>query len=184
MKFDICPVWLGYLLANPLRKLVQDPAKILNPYIASGMTALDIGPGMGFFSLPMAEMVGAQGKIICVDLQEGMLKRLQARAQNAGLASRIETRICQEHSLGLNDLNGAIDFTLAFAVVHEIPDADRVFAEIAVALKPAGKLLVSEPSFHVSAQNFEKTIALAKQAGLRVIATPRIRGGQSVTLEK
>ena len=57
-------------------------------------------------------------------------------------------------------------------------------AEIAAALKPAGRLLVSEPSFHVSAQDFEKTIALAKQAGLRVIATPRIRGGQSVMLEK
>lgn len=184
MKHDLCPVWIGHLLASSLRKLFQNPVTILNPYVKPGMMVLEIGPGMGFFSLPMAEMVGAQGKIICVDLQEGMLKRLQTRAQNAGLGSRIETRLCQEHSLNAHDLRGAIDFALAFAVVHEIPDADRVFAEIAAALKPAGRLLVSEPSFHVSAQDFEKTIALAKQAGLRVIATPRIRGGQSVTLEK
>ena len=184
MKHDLCPVWIGHLLASSLRKLFQNPVTILNPYVKPGMMVLEIGPGMGFFSLPMAEMVGAQGKIICVDLQEGMLKRLQTRAQNAGLGSRIETRLCQEHSLNAHDLRGAIDFALAFAVVHEISDADRVFAEIAAALKPAGRLLVSEPSFHVSAQDFEETIALAKQAGLRVIATPRIRGGQSVTLEK
>ena len=184
MKYDICPVWIGYLLANPLRKLVQDPVKILSPYIKPGMTALDIGPGMGFFSLPMADMVGAQGKVICVDLQEGMLQRLARRAQKFGVASRIETRVCRGDSLCLNDVNGKIDFALAFAMVHEVPDAARLLKELAAALKPGGRLLISEPSGHVKAQHFEQTVALAKQHGLSVIETPTIRGGRSVLLGK
>ncbi len=184
MKLDVCPVWLGYLLANPLRKLVQHPTKILSPYVEPGMTTLDIGPGMGFFSLPMAEMVGAQGNVICVDLQEGMLRRLQARAQKAGVASRIETRVCREDSLCLNDLNGKIDFILAFAMVHEVPDAARLLKELAETLKPGGRLLISEPSGHVSAQHFEQTVALAKQNGLALVETPVIRGGRSALLAK
>lgn len=184
MKFDICPIWVGYLLANPLRKLVQDPVKILSPYVKPGMTALDIGPGMGFFSLPMAEMVGAQGKLVCVDLQEGMLQRLARRAQKAGVASRIETRVCREDSLCLTDLNGKIDFALAFAMVHEVPDAARLLAELAAALKPGGRLLISEPSGHVSAEHFEQTVTLAKQNGLSPVETPTIRGGRSVLLGK
>ncbi len=184
MKYDICPVWIGYLLANPLRKLVQDPVKILSPYIKPGMTALDIGPGMGFFSLPMADMVGAAGKVICVDLQEGMLQRLARRAQKFGVASRIETRVCRGDSLCLNDVNGKIDFALAFAMVHEVPDAARLLKELAAALKPGGRLLISEPSGHVKAQHFEQTVALAKQHGLSVIETPTIRGGRSVLLGK
>ena len=184
MKFDICPVWIGYLLANPLRKLIQDPAKILSPYLKPGMMALDIGPGMGFFSLPMADMVGAQGKVICVDLQEGMLRHLEKRAQKAGVASRIETRACRENSLCLSDVNGKIDFALAFAMVHEVPDAARLLNELAAALKSGGRLLISEPSGHVSAQHFEQTIALAKQHGLSVVETSTIRGGRSVLLAK
>ena len=184
MKHDICPVWIGYLLANPLRKLLQDPTKILSPYIKPGMTALDIGPGMGFFSIPMAEMVGASGKVICVDLQEGMLQRLTKRAQKAGVASRIETRVCRKDSLCLNDLNGKIDFALAFAMVHEVPDAARLLKELAAALKPGGRLLISEPSGHVSAQHFEQTVTLAAQHGLSVAETPTIRGGRSVLLAK
>jgi len=39
----VCPVWVGYLLASPLRKLLQNPDKILAPYVKPGMTVLDVG---------------------------------------------------------------------------------------------------------------------------------------------
>ena len=68
MAEHVCPWWLGYFLASPLRKLMQNPDTILSGHISEGMTALDVGSAMGFFSIPMARLVGASGKVICVDL--------------------------------------------------------------------------------------------------------------------
>ena len=80
MAKHVCPRWLGYFLLCPLRRLGQKPEKILAPFVSEGMTALDIGPGMGYFSLPMAQMVGPGGKVLCVDVQEKMLRSLGSRA--------------------------------------------------------------------------------------------------------
>jgi hypothetical protein len=51
MAHRACPWCIGYLLASPLRRSVgQDPVKILFPYVGEGMTLLEPGPGMGFFT--------------------------------------------------------------------------------------------------------------------------------------
>jgi len=184
MAVDLCPVWAGYLLVNPLRGLFQNPTRILAPHVRAGMTTLDIGPGMGFFSLPMAEKVGANGRVVCVDLQPGMLRALEKRAAKAGLADRIETRVCSTDSLKIDDLAGRVDFILAFAVVHEIPDHPRLFRELAAALTPEGRILLSEPSGHVSPAAFAETLAAAEKAGLTPIERPTIKGGTSVLLAR
>ena len=184
MANHVCPVWLGYFLASPLRKLLQNPDKILSPYVKPGMTALDIGSAMGFFTLPMARMVGPQGKIIAIDLQERMLQALQRRATKAGLTDRIETHQCPADSLGLKGLDGSIDFALAMAVVHEVPDPDRLFAELAIVLKPEGKVLLGEPKGHISARTFQQTIATAEKHGLASIESPRVGRSHAVVLRK
>ena len=89
MAKHVCPWWVGYLLVSPIRRWFQDPEKILSPYVSEGMTVLDIGPGMGFFTIPAARMVGDSGRVIAVDLQEKMLKSLVKRAEKAGVAGRI-----------------------------------------------------------------------------------------------
>ena len=73
MKEHICPWWIGYILASPLRRLLQNPRKILDPHVKPGMIMLDVGCGMGYFSLAMAETVGPEGKVVCVDLQPKMI---------------------------------------------------------------------------------------------------------------
>ena len=150
MAEKVCPVWVGYLLASPVRKLYQNPKKILGSYVKEGMKVLDIGSAMGFFSLPLAEMVGCNGRVICVDIQEKMIRSLEKRAQKAGLSDRIETRLCENNSLGLDDFKEEIDFALASAVVHEVSDASGFFSEIHKTIKPAGIFLVVEPKGHVS----------------------------------
>lgn len=180
----ICPVWVGYLLASPVRRLLQNPEKILRPYVREGMKVLDIGCGMGFFSLPLAQIVGSNGKVICVDVQEKMIKCLEKRAQKAGFSNRIETRVCSQKSLGLDDLAGEIDFALAFAVVHEVPDASTFFSEICEAIKQVGKLLVAEPKGHVSKKDFETCVSVAERNGFKVIDTPRIGRSRAVLFGK
>ncbi len=180
----VCPWWLGYLLASPIRKLAQDPDKILRPYFTDGMTAVDIGCGMGFFSIPMAKLAGKTGRVIGVDLQERMLKSLRKRARKAGVLERIEVRQAGTNSLNLQDRTGAADFVLAFAVVHEIPDPDRLFSEINAALKSGGKLLVSEPKGHVTEPMFAATKSTAQAHGFEIAATPKIWRSHSTLFKK
>lgn len=178
----VCPVLLGHVLVNPLRKLIQDPDKILRPYLTDGMIAIDVGSGMGYFSLPMAALVGAKGKVICVDLQEKMLSSLRKRAQKAGMLERIETRRAESNSLNLGDKGGAADFVLAFAVVHEIPDQERLLQEIHNVLKKNGYLLLSEPNGHVNKERFARTKSIAQASGFEIAAAPEIWGEHSLLL--
>jgi len=175
---------VGYLLASPIRKLFQDPEKVLGPHVEAGMKVLDIGCAMGFFSLPLARMVGPHGKVICVDVQGKMIESLKKRSGKAGLSDRIETRICDHDSLGLDDFEGEIDFAFASAVVHEVPNGPGFFSEICEAIKPAGKFLVIEPKGHVSKKDFEETISVAERNGFKLIDSPRTARSRVVLLEK
>ena len=184
MHNRVCPWWLGYFLASPLRRMLHDPEKILRPYIKEGMNVLDIGCGMGFFSLPTARMVGETGKVVCVDLQEKMIRGLLRRCNKARLAERIDARICRPDTLGLDDITGKIDFALAFALIHEVPDRERLLSEIFSAMKQNGRLLIAEPKGHESRKGFDQTISAAKNAGFRVINDVSIRRSYAVLLIK
>jgi 2-polyprenyl-3-methyl-5-hydroxy-6-metoxy-1,4-benzoquinol methylase len=184
MSERICPWWLGYVLAAPMRKLVQNPAKILAPFVKKGNTALDAGSAMGFFSLPMAHLVGDTGRVVCVDLQEKMIRGLKKRAVRDGFEKRMEFRVCTPLSLCIDDLAGKVDFALAFAVVHEVPDTARFIREIHSALRMNGAFLLSEPTGHVTKESFAKTLDLAQEIGFRVVRFPVIRRSHSAILTK
>ncbi len=184
MAEHVCPVWVGRLLASPLRRLFNNPQKILGQHVNEGMAVLDIGCAMGFFSLPIAQMVGVQGKVICIDLQERMIEALEKRARKAGLSERIETHLCSKDSLGLEIFTDTIDFVLAFAVIHEVPDVGSFFSEIHNAIKPDGKFLVAEPKGHVSESDFDVTVSLAEQKEFNVVNRSRSFSSRSVLLQK
>jgi ubiquinone/menaquinone biosynthesis C-methylase UbiE len=184
MAQHVCPWWLGYVLANPLRRLLENPRAILAPYVGEGMIVLEPGPGMGFFTLDLARLVGASGKIVAVDLQVKMLDGLRRRAAKAGLLDRIDARLAPANGLGVADLRGQVDFVLAYYVVHELPDAAAFFAEAVDVLKPAGKVLMVEPRGHVSPSQFDDELRAASQAGLTVTARPAIGRSRAVVLAK
>ena len=97
----VCPWWsVPFTIDPPFRRLVHDPQKIVGPYVKPGMTVMDVGCGVGWFSIPMARMVGDQGKVIAVDLQPQMLDMLRRRAEKAGMADRIRLHHCQQDRLG------------------------------------------------------------------------------------
>ena len=166
MADHVCPWWMGYLLASPIRRWMQNPDTLLGPYIEPGMTILEPGPGMGFFTLPMARLAGSAGRVVAVDIQAKMLDNLRSRATKAGLLSRVDARLAQPHTLGIGDLAGQVDLVAALAVVHEMPSCEDFFREAAAALKPEGTLLLVEPAGHVNAARFAREIELARRAGL------------------
>ena len=184
MEEHVCPVWVGYLLASPLRKLFCNPEKMLSPYVKEGMTVVDYGSAMGFFSLPLARMVGASGKVICVDIQEKMLEKLEKRAKKAGLSDRIETCLVKENARVLEHYQDAVDFTLASAVLHEVPDVKVFFDEVYCVLKKGGELLIVEPDGRVKKEEFEKNLSIGQQKSFEIVERPQIKRSLSALLKK
>ena len=139
---------------------------------------------MGYFTLELARLVGPSGRVIAVDVQPKMIDRLRRRAAKAGLLARVDARVAAADSMGITDLQGSIDFTLAFAVVHELPDVGRFFVEIARACKPGATLLLAEPAGHVKAADFDAELQAASAAGLTLIDRPLIRRSFTAVLKR
>jgi ubiquinone/menaquinone biosynthesis C-methylase UbiE len=156
-KTHVCPWWLIHTFDNPLRRLVQK--NIVRP----GDVCLDLGCGIGFFTIPMAKIVGPSGSVTAADLQPEMLAGVRRRAEKSGLLSRI--RWHQVEASGLH-FEAAFDFALAFWMVHEVPDQESLLRQIGRALKPGGRFLLVEPKGHVRQAAFDRTVGLAEKTGL------------------
>ena len=184
MAEHVCPWWVGYILISPFRRFLQNPRKILASHVKPGTVALDVGCAMGFFSLEMARLVGLEGRVVCVDLQPKMIDVLVRRATKAGLSDRIDSRVCDSNGLGLEDLSEKVDFALAYAVVHEVPDPQAFLQQIHAALRPGGTFLLAEPKGHVSEEQFGETLDSAKKVGLEIAERPTAMGRSHTALLK
>ncbi len=160
----MCPVERAGSLDNRFRRWVQNPRKILSPYIREGMTVLDLGCGPGFFSIDIAQMAGKSGRVIATDLQEGMLAKLGDKIRGTQFEERIVLHKCGQDKIGWPD---KVDFILAFYVIHEIPDKTGLFREMESILRPGGRVLVVEPPFHISKSAFVETMNKARDAGFK-----------------
>jgi ubiquinone/menaquinone biosynthesis C-methylase UbiE len=180
-SYRVCPVERAGWLDNKIRRWLQNPRKILQPYLKEGMTVLDIGCGPGFFSIDMAQMVGKSGRIIAADLQEPMLQKVRDKIKGTELEERITLHKCEKNRIGVS---ANIDFVFAFYMVHEIPDKETFFNEIASILKPAGQIFLIEPTFHVSKAAFEETIRKAEIAHIIPVEKPKVFLSKAVILKK
>ncbi len=169
----VCPVELANSLDSKIRRWVQDPQKILSPYIREGMKVLDVGCGPGFFSIELAKMVGRNGKVYSVDLQEGMLQKVRNKITGTTLEGIIKLIKCEEDEIVVQD---KVDFILAFYMVHEVPNKDKLFKTLKNILNEKGEFLIVEPKlFHVSKKEFDLTIGKAESVGFKATKGPKIR---------
>ncbi len=181
MRAHVCPWWGGYFIDNRLRRWIHNPERILGPYVRSGATVLDFGCGMGLFSIAMANMVGPQGKVLAVDLQQKMLDVLMKRAAKAGVSQWIHPRRSEKDSLGFIE---PVDFALAFYSAHEVPDLRPILVEIHQCLRGDGRFLVVEPKGHVGPKDFAAMLKLAESVGFRIQERPRVALSRTALLEK
>lgn len=176
----ICPVEKAGGLDNSFRKLLQNPKKILKPYINEGMTVLDIGCGPGFFSIEIAKLFIDSGRVIAADIQEGMLDKVRHKIKGTELEQRITLHKCKEESI---DLTEKVDFVLAFYMVHEVPNQDKLFRELKSILKPNGQIFIIEPKFHVSKKSFDSMINRVKGIGLEIKDRPKVFFSRTIVLK-
>lgn len=173
----VCPPWLSFLLELPFRGVIHNPEHIVKPFVKNGDTVVDLGCGSGFFTIPMARMVGENGRVFAVDLQKKMLQKVERKAVYAQVEDRIVFHQCSAGRIGLG---AQADFVLAFYMVHEIPDPGAFFREIKGFLAEGGKLLIVEPPIHVGKKKFARIAKMAEGAGLRIIGRPSIIGGRAL----
>lgn len=159
----VCPYWIGFVIDNPVRSwMTSGPIKRL---VSPGSHVADVGCGHGVNTLLMASLVGPEGKVRAIDIQQEMLDRTRQRSKDRGLESRIEFVKCtaSDPSLPTNEL----DFVLMSAVLHECPDHQMMLRAVFNSLKPGGRFLLAEPPVHVGARALALEAALACQVGFR-----------------
>ena len=169
-----CPWLMQYMLASPIRKLLEPPRGLVGPFVKPGMTVAEPGCGFGLISLELARLVGEKGKVISVDLEPRAVERLKKRAGKAGLAERMDLRTCGSRDLGLADYEGRIDLIAVIHTLHEFEDLPGFLMQAAALLKSSGHLLVVEPKGHVSPAEFQAELECCKLAGFEVLETPDI----------
>ena len=171
-----CPAWVAKLLASPLRRLAENPERILGPHVSPGMAVLEPGPGLGFFTLPMARMVGPEGRVVALEVQQSLRDGLERRVRKAGLADRVDCVLCDAGSAtaskngdGPDLAESSVDFCPVINVLHELDDAGAFLALVLRVLRPGGRMLLMEPRGHVSEADFQSAMAHAEQAGFTVL---------------
>lgn len=173
--------WHILMLDNPFRRLLQDPEKIVGGHIRPGMTVIDIGCGPGNFTQAMKRMAGPHGQVIAIDIQQEMLRHAQEKCSGIRGGAPVTWHQCRSDSLAIT---AQADFALSFYMVHEVPDAERLFREVIQCLKPGGRYLIVEPVFHVEESAFVKMLDAVQRVGFVVREQPPLSLSRAVLLEK
>lgn len=159
-----------------IRRLHQRPGKLLGAFVKPGMTAADIGCGLGFYTVELARMVGENGHVSAVDFQPEMLSITKRKVRKAGVSERVEIVKCRQDDISVM---GRFDFVLSMWVSHEVEDRQRFFKQILGILKPGGKFLLAEPKLHVGEELFTEICNDVEEVGLKKILEPFVGGSRA-----
>ncbi len=106
-----------------------------------GERVLEVGPGTGYYTLPVAESIAPGGQLDVFDLQQQMLDHTMRRAGEAGIDNLVPT---QGDARELPYPDATFDAAYLTAVLGEIPDQDTALCQLTRVLKPGGRLVVGE----------------------------------------
>jgi ubiquinone/menaquinone biosynthesis C-methylase UbiE len=168
-------------LDSKLRNFLQNPRKIVSPYVKEGMSVLDIGCGPGFFTVEMAKLVGNHGKVVAADLQEDMLGLVRKKIEKTSIQKIVELYHCKKDKIGLTE---AFDFILLFYVLHEVDNQSAFVEEIYSLLKPKGRVLIVEPKIHVSKKEFNQSKEILDNFGFEMIEEPSVFFSKTALMKK
>ena len=163
-----CPTWLSGLVEGPLMDRVLDTQATLDRIgLKPGQRVLEIGPGPGRLLIPAAQRVQPGGKVVGLDIQPGMITRLEGRAAQAGASNLTAILGDATQSHFSPDSFDVIYFCTALG---EIPDRATALSHCHAALKPGGRLSITEifPDPHY--QSRATVQRLAEVAGFRLQA--------------
>ena len=173
------PVSQAGTLLHPLRGWLQPVRPILDKFgLERGATVLELGPGPGYFSVEAARIVGPGGRIICLDIQPGMLQMLAGRLEEASVTNAYPLA---GDATRLPLAAASVDAAFLVTVLGEIPDRPQALAELRRVLKPGGVLSLSE-SLTDPDYVFQASLrALCRAMGFRELSCSGERLGYTMT---
>lgn len=134
------PPWATRFLEGPWRRRFASAERVLRRSgLEPGMRVLEVGPGGGYLSEGALPLLGEGGRLVCLDLQIGMLRQVRVRLLGAGRPALV-----QASGSALPFRNESFDLIFLSAVLGEIPDKRAAMAEYARVLRPKGILAVTE----------------------------------------
>lgn len=140
-KFPI-PAFMVSLIDNPLRRRIQPPAEMpLRHGIEAGMTVLEIGPGNGTYTIETAQRIGKTGRLITLDIQPGVIKRVINRANTENVTG-LDGLVADVHHLPF--AADAFNAIYMIAVIGEIPNPEVSIHEFYRVISAKGTLAFSE----------------------------------------
>ncbi len=134
--------------------------------VSPGSRVLEIGPGTGYYSLPVAEWLGPTGRLELLDLESKMLEHIGGRARKRGLDARIGLTRADARTLPFAD--ESFDAGYVVMALGEIPDQDAVLRELARVVRVGGRVVVGELALDPHVVLPAALARRAHGAGLRV----------------
>ena len=151
-----------YALLDPIRRLFEPPQKLIEPYAKNGLVVADLGCGSGYYTFPLAELVGPEGKVYAVDLDKKCIRAIQKKAE------KVAYHNIEAYDSSASDVSfikdRSVDFVFAIGLLCSMADSRQsAVNEIKRMLKSTGQAYISlgfpPPLGFVDQAEWEKMLA-------------------------
>jgi len=159
-------------LLNPLRSVFMPARRTLRRFqLAPGQTVMELGPGPGYHTAEASRAIGSSGRLLCIDLQRGMIERLDARLREAGAGDNVRAIVGDAMHLPLR--SATVDRAFLVTVLGEIPRPEEALTELRRVLADGGVVAIDETFRDSDYVRIGKLRSMCGRAGLVQIAHHR-----------